>query len=139
MGPLVRAYSPTVNIRRLLALLVAIAVLFAPALTRTGAAFAAIPDHQLQMMESGHCTSSPAAADSDTSIAGQKAGGDHKSPGADKAAGKNCCISMCTAVAVSAPAADQAVPIHGSGPLFALLNQYHGRITEIATPPPRPA
>lgn len=50
------------SIRTLFAMLVAVAVLFAPALTRAGEAFAAVPDHHMQTMESGHCKSMPSHA-----------------------------------------------------------------------------
>lgn len=129
MLPLMRAYAPIVSVRKLLALFVAVAVLLAPAFTHAGAALAAVPDHQMQMMEGGHCASPPAVAGSD-----HKSGGDHKSSGHDKA---GCCISMCMAVAVSPPVAASVERIHSVSVTFALVNQYHGRITEIATPPPR--
>lgn len=126
------AYAPAVSIRKLLTLFVAIAVLFAPSMTRAGEALAAVPGHQMQMMDSGHCKSLPSADDPDQ--ANHQKSGSH-----DKAAGKTCCIAMCMAVALSPPASDQAEIVHTTRPAFPLLHQYHGRITEIATPPPRRA
>jgi len=114
-----------VSIRTLFALLVAVAVLFAPALTRAGEAFAAVPDHHAQMMQSGHCK-----------IAPSQSGDDDKSPSHEKA-GKTCCISMCMAVAVTPPARATAVAMPAPSPTFPLTHQYHGCIAEIATPPPR--
>lgn len=105
-------------------MIVAVAVLFAPALTRAGEAFAAVPDHHMQMMESGHCKSAPSHS-----------GDDDQS--SDKAAGKTCCITMCMAVAVAPLSPTQAADLHGAAAPFALIHQYHGCIAEIATPPPR--
>jgi len=133
MPPVMRAYRPAMSIRKLLALVLAVAVLVAPALTRAGEAFAAVPGHQLQMMEGGHCTAAPSADRSGTAT------NPEKSSGHDQAAGKSCCMSMCMAVAIAPPAMEPAIMIHGPGPTFALAHQYHGRITEIATPPPRRA
>ena len=118
------AYAHRMSLRTLFAALVAIAVLFAPALTRAGEAFAAVPDHHAQMMQSGHCKSAP----SDSS---------GKSSGHDKAAGMTCCISMCMAVAVATPVPEAAVPVHDSVTSFSLTERYHGLPAEIATPPPR--
>ena len=112
------------SIRTLFALLVAIAVLFAPAVTRAGEALAAVPDHHEQMMQSGHCKTAPSHSDGE------------KSSGHDKA-GMNCCISMCMAVALTTPAPAAAMATHAELPTFALIHQYHGCIAEIATPPPR--
>lgn len=106
-------------------MLIAVAVLFAPALTRAGAAFAAVPDHHAQMMASGLCKAMPSQS--------EESG---KSSDQDKAS-KNCCISMCMAVAVAPPAPPQSAALHGPAATFPLANQYHGCIAEIATPPPR--
>lgn len=120
------AYRATVSIQRLFAILVALAVLFAPNLTRAGEAFAAVPDHHAQMMESGHCKAAPShAADPDGS------------PDQDKAADQSCCISMCLAVAAAPPAPPESAAMHGSAATYPLAPQYHGCIAEIATPPPR--
>jgi hypothetical protein len=105
--------------RPLLAFIVMIAVLMASALTGS-AASAATMHHDMQMMESGHCTTPPSNH------------GDH-----DKAAGKNCCISMCMAVAVAPAAPPQALIRHDAVTAFPSIKQYHGLPAEIATPPPR--
>lgn len=112
------------SIRTVFAILVAVAVLFTPALTRAGEAFAAVPDHHAQMMAKGFCKTSP-------SHSGDGSSSDH-----DKA-GMNCCISMCMAVAVAPPAAAQSEILHEAAATFPLTHQYHGCISEIATPPPR--
>jgi len=106
-------------------MLVGVAVLFAPALTRAGEAFAAVPDHHVQMLQSGHCKTAPSHARDDDQSSG------------DKAADKTCCISMCLAVAVAPPVPPQSTALHGPAVTFPLANQYHGCIAEIATPPPR--
>ena len=113
------------SLRTLFAALVAMAVLFAPAMTRAGQAFAAVPDHHAQMMQSGHCKMAPShSSDGERSSKNDKAG-------------MSCCISMCMAVAVTPPAPLAVVPTHAAAPTFPLTHQYHGLIAEIATPPPR--
>lgn len=106
-------------------MLVAAAVLFAPALTRAGEAFAAVPGHHMQMMESGHCKTLQLNAD------------EGESPEKDKVPGKGCCISMCMAAAIDRPAAPQSEVLHDAAATFPLIHRYHGNIAEIATPPPR--
>lgn len=121
------AYAPPVSIRKLFAMLVAVAVLFAPAVTGMSAAFAAVPDHHMQMMSTGHCKSMAAAENSD------------QPSGEDSKAGKPCCMAMCLAVAVS-PAAIEASPsLIGIASVPRLQNFLIGVPAEIATPPPRAA
>lgn len=112
-----------VSIRRLFAMVVTLALLFAPALTRAGEASAAGSNHHVQMMQSGHCKSGAARSSDDKS--------------SDQAAGKTCCISMCMAVAVVPAIPAKSVSVHGTAARFAPANQYRGRIAELATPPPR--
>ena len=119
------AYASRMSLRTLFAALVAMAVLFAPAMARAGEAFAAVPDHHAQMMQSGHCKSAPSHS------------GDGESSDRDKTAGMTCCISMCMAVAVTPAAPPQAVRLHEAAATFPVTDQYHGCIAEIATPPPR--
>lgn len=115
-----RAYGPLVSIRTLFAVLVAFAVLCAPAFTRAGEAFAASSGHHGQMMEAGHCTIPPSGA------------ADH-----DKAPAKSCCISMCMAVAV-APAAPIVGKVAASAPAVSGLRAFHAiGPAELATPPPK--
>ena len=106
--------------RPVLGFIVMIAVLFASALTGSAAASAATMNHDMRMMESGHCAAPPSHH------------GDH-----DKSAGKNCCISMCMAVAVEPSAPSEAVVLHDAITTFSVLKEYHGLLAEIATPPPR--
>lgn len=114
------AYGPVVSIRRLFAILVAVAVLFAPVFTRAGEAQAAVPDHHLQMMESGNCQMPPSDS------------GEH-----DTAPAKSCCISMCMAIGIAPPP-----PVRGSDlkpvPAVSGIPTLHlSYLGEIATPPPR--
>jgi hypothetical protein len=106
-----------VSIRKLFALLLALAMLFAPAVT-----YAAMPmamgQGGMQMMAMGPCEAPPSKTD-------------HKSPA------KNCCMAMCMAIAV-APDAPVALlePRHAAS-YFAAPTSWHGHLGETATPPPR--
>ena len=105
------------SIRKLLTALIALAVLFAPAVTSAAAVNAAVPDHQMQMMESGHCKSIPS--------------------GHDKSDGHSCCISVFLGLAAarSAPFAE-IKPL--ASPLVSFIPTLHRPyLAEIATPPPR--
>jgi hypothetical protein len=114
------AYPASVSVRKLFAILVALAVLFAPAFSRAGEAFAAAPDHHAQMMEGGHCQSPPAESD-----------------GHDKAAEKSCCISMCMGVAVTPPAPARAEGPAPAPAVSAIPPLHLSYLGEIATPPPK--
>src|SRR5438445_8913670 len=109
--------APT-SIRKLCAMLIALALLVAPGVT--GVAMAASPHHQMEMTEASHCQTPPASS------------GDHQ-----KMAGKNCCIAMCTAVAVTPSAPAELSPPRRQIAEFASPKAYHGLLAEIATPPPR--
>lgn len=114
------ALVPALSIRRLFAILAALAVLFAPALTSAAAASAAVPDHQMQMMDTGHCKSMPASSH-------------------DKGDGHSCCISMFVGLtaAPSAPLAE-VEPV-ASPPVSFIPTLHRPYLGEIATPPPRPS
>ena len=114
------AYTPAVSIRALFAALVALAVLFAPSLTRIGEASAAVPDHDVQMMTKGHCEKAPAD--------------DH-----EKSVEMSCCVQMCMAVAVEPTAPFSPEPVLGSTKTPKLQSFLVGAPAEIATPPPRAA
>lgn len=115
--PMRRDYSP-VSIRRLFAIVIAVAVLFAPGVT--GAAMAADPHHHMQMMEAGHCQSSPS-----------------KTAHHDRSDGKSCCMAMCMALAVAPSAPAELLPPPQQVAQFAPPKAYRGTLSEIATPPPR--
>lgn len=114
-----RAYPTSMGSRSLFAFVIMIAVLFASAVTGTASASAATMNHDMQMMEMGHCSSPPAKEDG-------------------KAPVKSCCIAMCTAAVAVAPSAPAELPVVQQAPAnFAILTSYIGYLGEIATPPPR--
>lgn len=116
------AYLPPVSMRRLFAALMALAVLFAPPLSHASAAAAQVPDHHVQMIESGHCETPPS-----------------DSPDEDAAAPMTCCSAMFTAV----PAAPLPLLSDSSlepAPALSAASTLHlSYLREIATPPPRHA
>lgn len=114
------------SIRTLFAMLLAVAVLIAPALTRAGEAQAAVPDHHAQIMPSGHCQPDQSGAD-----AGKGQSTHHGK------AGKDCCLAACTAFAVQPASALVGGLDHKSPALFAIPLFHAGTPAELATPPPR--
>ena len=115
-----RAYSPSMTIRRLMGLVLATALLFASALTGSAAASAATMNHDMPTMQMGHCGSSP-------------------STGHDgKPAPKQCCIAMCAAAVAIAPAVPAELPaLQQAVANFPIPAAPRGCLAEIATPPPR--
>ena len=115
------AYRTIVGTKPILSLILALAVLFASAFTGAAAASAAaMPGHDMQMMEMGHCSSSPASHDG-------------------KSMPKQCCLAMCMAVGVEPAAPAQLRHIDHQTTYFSVPTSWHGFIGEIATPPPRVA
>lgn len=112
--------STIMSVRRLFAALIALAVLFAPALTRVGEAYAAVPDHHTQMMTKGHCESPP-------------------DKNQEKPADNSCCFQLCLAVATALSAPADRQPLLGSTETPALQSFLVGIPAELATPPPRAA
>lgn len=117
-----RAYAPLVSMDKLFALLVAIGVLLAPAFTRAGEAFAAVPDHHAQMLRTGHCE-----------MPSDETGKSEQS------AAKTCCMSMCMAVTLEVPRGPGHELMLASMPAHKLQAFQLGAPPEIATPPPRRA
>ena len=115
-----RAYGHFMSISKLFAILVALAVLLAPAFTRAGEAFASVPDHHAQMMQTGECHA-------------PESGG----PDEDKAPAKSCCISMCMAVAMMPAAPIKDSPLKPQPAVSAIPALHLSHLGEIATPPPR--
>jgi len=97
-------------------------MLFAPAVASASAQGMTMAEHEMQMIEMGHCQSPPAGR------------ADH-----DKKAGHGCCIAMCMAIAVTASAPAQNAPLRRQIAGFRPPKAYHGVPAEIATPPPRSA
>lgn len=116
-----RVHAPGVSFQKLFAILVALAVLFAPAVASAGETLAPGADHAQMMDRTGHCQM-PAS------------GADH-----DKAAGKSCCIWMCMAVAIEPAAPHHDEPLERAPAVFAIPSLHPGYLGEIATPPPRRA
>ena len=115
-----RAYPTSMGSRSLFAFVIMISVLFASAVTGTASASAATMNHDMQMMEMGHCSSPPAKEDG-------------------KAPVKSCCIAMCVAVAIEPSAPARLGDLHHQTTYFAVPSSWHGFLGEIATPPPRVA
>jgi len=126
-----RTYGALMSMPKVFAMIVALALLLAPALTRAGEAMAAAPNHHGQMMDSGHCKAPALKADDGN--AGHHGKTDHQG----KADGKSCCVSMCMAVAV-APTAPITEFDHLITPAtFAVTTIHLPFEGELATPPPR--
>lgn len=107
-------------VHRIFAILIAVALVFAPLAIQSGAAMAMAPaDHHGQMAGADHCGTKP------------EPNAGHKAPDND------CCVAMCVATAVIPTGL--AVP-----PQFAALVLSpspapvgHGFLAELPTPPPR--
>ena len=117
-----RAYGHIMSISKLFSILVALAVLLAPAFTRAGEAYASVPDHHAQMMQSGECHAP------DTGVPDEDR---------DDAPVKNCCISMCMAVAMMPPAPRQEGLLKPEPAASAVPALQVSHLADIATPPPR--
>ena len=113
-----RSYAHSVSLRKLFAALLAVAVFLSPAITSIAAAHAAVPDHQMQMMESGHCDSAPSGH-------------------GEKSDGNSCCVSVFVGLAVEPSAPVSEAALTGSPPVNFLPAFTHRYVGEIATPPPR--
>ena len=113
-------YGGAVSIRPLFAILIAIAMLFAPFAMKNGAAAASNrANHHAQMMGAGHCGEQPAK--------------DHDG----KAMDKSCCVWMCAAVAIApSHVAEPLRTVHGAQHP-ALDRSGHNFLAELPTPPPR--
>ena len=113
-----RAYAPSMSTRPILAFVLTIAVLFASAFSGVAAASAATPMHDMEMMEMGHCSSMPSQHDG-------------------KGMTKQCCISMCMAVAIQPSAPLMEEISQKALTLFAIPSFLAGSPGELATPPPK--
>lgn len=114
-----RAYLSSMGTRPILAFVLSLAVLFASAFAGSAAASAAaMPGHDMQMMEMGHCSSPP-------------------SNHLGKSMPKQCCMAMCMAVAVEPATPAPLSHIDHQTTYFAVPTSWHGFLGEIATPPPR--
>lgn len=115
-----RRFQPFMSIRKLFGLMVALTVLFAPSVASAAERGMTMADHQVQMMEMGHCESPPSSRG-------------HQ----DRSAGHSCCISMCMGVAAAPAALAMEVLPQPSPANFKLSVLHLPQLVEIATPPPR--
>lgn len=116
----IKAIWPRMSLRPLFAMILAVAMLFAPLAMQSGSAMAMAPaDHHAQMMESGHCGEQPAK--------------NHDGKSVDK----SCCVATCTAIAVvpTMPIEPQAMVSSNERP--SLSQFHHSFLAELPTPPPR--
>ncbi len=111
----------SVNRHRLIMLLTAFAMLFAPLATGSGAAMAVAPaDHMAQMAQSSHCDDQDRAADKQSGKAGM-----------------NCCVAMCAAVNFAPSASIEPVKL-ASAEVSAPKDQIRRSfLAALPTPPPR--
>ena len=109
------------SMRKLFAILVAFAMLFAPLAIQSGSAMAMAPaaDHDGQAIGSGHCGEQPAK----------------EHPG--KKVDKSCCAAMCTAVAVAPTRISEPQAFTSSIERPSLVQFDHSFLAELPTPPPR--
>ena len=110
------------SIRTISAILIAFALLLAPAVTRAGAASAAAPGGHMQMMGGAPCKMPPSGSDNH-----------------DQNAGKNCCVSMCMAVAIAPKETLLEKTAHSANPVQTVRTFRVGAPGELPTPPPRDA
>lgn len=116
-----RAYANPMSIRQLFGALIALTLVFTPgaALAMERSTPAAMPSHEMQMMDMGDCQSMPS--------------GDHdKMP-------KERCVAACIALAVAPQEPDDFVPAAPVVSYFGVPRIWRGHLGEIATPPPRAA
>ena len=108
---------------RLSAIMIAVAMLFAPVGMASGRAMAVAPaaEHHAQAMESGHCEDPPEPTDE------------------SKADEQPCCAAMCTAIAVAPVGPVEPLAPAASPDRPSLSGPGHSFLAELPTPPPRPA
>ena len=120
--PRFKGIAPRMSLRPLFAILIAMAILFAPFAMQSGMAMAAAPsDHHGQMMDKGHC------------------GGESDEGKTDKSVGKPCCAAMCTAIAVASSTPEEPLDFVRSVARPASAPFRHDYLAELPTPPPRRA
>ena len=111
------------SLRQLSALMIAVAMLFAPIGIFSGAAMAMAPasDHHPQMTESGHCEERPIK------------------DGSGKSDDKSSCAAMCMAIAIAPTTPTEPLDPTISTERPALIQFRHSFLAELPTPPPRHA
>ena len=108
---------------RLSAIIIAVAMLFAPVGMASGSAVAMAPasEHHAQAMEGGHCEDPPPPNNESQS---------DEQP---------CCAAMCTAIAVAPVGPVEPLAPAASPDRPSLSGPGHSFLAELPTPPPRPA
>ena len=111
---------PGVSISKVFAILIAVAMLFAPFAMQSGSAMAAVPsDRYALVMSTAHCEGQP-ATDKD-----------------GKSADMPCCTAMCAALALPPVSPADPVAIACSVERPPLKQFLHGFLAKLPTPPPR--
>lgn len=116
----VQTHMTPVSVSKLFAMLIAVAMLFAPFAMQSGSAMAAMPsDHHAQVEGTTHCD------------------GQSRPDQDSKSAEKPCCVAMCVAVTV-APTASADPHRFSRTPERPALDQFERSfLAELPTPPPR--
>lgn len=124
---IIRCICRGMSFRTFFAILIAVAMSFAPFAMQAGSAMAAAPaSHHGQMtMAQGDC-----GGQTDNGQGGN---------GETKDSGMPCCVAMCTAIAVSPAAPVEPVAFARAAEIPAIEQFGPGVLTELATPPPRRA
>lgn len=113
------AHLSRMTLRRFLAALAALALVWAPLALQGGAAMATAPaDHHAQMMQGGDCH-------------------DKQSDQKGHSSGKVCCAAMCTAIVVPPVVTLEPAPLAGSTSGTSLAESGPSYLAELPTPPPR--
>jgi len=121
-APHIAGIGRRVRLRPLFAILIAIAMLFAPFVVQNGMAMAApASDHHGQMMSKGHCD------------------GESGEGKTDKAADKSCCAAMCTAIAVAPSSPEERLAFVRDIQRPTSVHFRHDYLAKLPTPPPRRA
>ena len=121
-----RPYACLMSLQKLLAMLIAFSVLFAPTVANAQMTFAAA-DRDMPTMKGNHCQAA-AAGDEQKS-----------SPNHHKSNDKSCCAAMCMGVAVTASTPIESRLAFSDAAIFPAPRFQIGLPAEIATPPPRVA
>ena len=109
------------TLRRLSAMMIAVAMLVAPVGLASGSAMAMVPasDHHAQAMDSGHCDDEPTPTNE---------GQSDEQP---------CCAAMCTAIAMAAAGPVEPLAPAASPDRPSRFGPGHSFLAELPTPPPR--
>lgn len=128
---LARVISPAVTVSRLLAMFIALSLLFGPLAMERAMAAAPASHHSLMSHDSSQTSADP------TAMAGHcQPGRDKKSP---KAPSEPCCAAMCATSAVLPDTTASEMVFEQLAAIPAPVRVHRGVLREIVTPPPRTA